>query len=291
MKFLTKFFVITRAWSFTMSFVSVSLATAIAAEDGKITFSLYALTLLGSFLVHGAANTLNDYLDLKNKIDSPGSPTALYRPHPVFTNILTRRQLLYFSLTLFFLSLVLGITLAILLSAWLWLLILAGFSIAIFYTAAPRGFKYIALGEAAVFLAFGPILMEGAYCIQRGYLSSRAFWISIPTGIWVALVLFANNLRDVESDLQCGIKTIPCMMSKTSALKAFTIASIIPYAIICILIFANILKPPSLAVFLSLPFTMQLIKDFNLNIPMDADSRASKCALIFGMLLLVTLLF
>ncbi len=291
MRFLTKFFVITRAWSFTMSFVSVSLAAAVAAEDTKIAFSLYALTLLGSFMIHGAANTLNDYLDFKNKIDSPGSPTALYRPHPVFNNILTQRQLLYFSLALFFLSLVLGIILAILFSAWLWLLILAGFSIAIFYTIAPRGFKYIALGEAAVFLAFGPILMEGAYCIQRGYLSSRVFWISIPVGIWVALVLFANNLRDVESDLQCNIKTIPCLMSKASALKAFAIASVIPYALICILIFANILKPASLAVFLSLPFTIKLINDFHNNIPLDSDSRASRCALIFGMLLLFTLLF
>jgi hypothetical protein len=42
-------------------------------------------------------------------------------------------------------------------------------------------------------------------------------------------------------------------------------------------------------VFLSLPFTIKLIKDFHNNIPMDSDARTSKCALAFGVLLLFSL--
>ena len=37
----------------------------------------------------------------------------------------------------------------------------------VFYTAPPLRYKYRALGEISVFLIWGPLMVEGAYFVQR----------------------------------------------------------------------------------------------------------------------------
>ncbi len=288
MKIFSNFFILTRAWSFTISAISISLATIVASNNTKITLSLYVLTLIAGLVFHGAANSLNDYLDLKNNTDTPKSPTALYRPHPVFSGLLTPKELLFFSVILFLCALILGCLFAIFISPCIWLLLITGSLIAIFYTTAPFGFKYKALGEVAVFLAFGPLLMEGAYYIQTANLSTRIFLMSIPIGLLTALVLFADNMRDFEFDLERGVKTLPIMVGKNNCVKFYAALSLSTYLFVCILIISGVLPITSLMVFICLPFSLKLIVEFNANIPNNAGEKTSQTTLLFGLLLIVS---
>lgn len=283
-------FIVTRAWSLNITFVSVTLGTLLAFQDGKISLALYFITLLGAFLFHAGANTLNDYLDLKNKIDTPEAPTALYRPHPVFTNLLKPSQLLLFSAFLMSASLIIGIFLAIFLTALIGLMILSGIFLAFFYTGGPRGLKYMALGEPVVFLAFGPLMIEGAYAVQRTAVSVRAFYVSLPIGVLVALVLLANNLRDLDFDAKSGIHTICTTLGRAKALTLYLFLSITPFALICLYMLLRILSWQALLVFFTLPLAVRLNREFFIKIPVNSDAKTSQLTFLFGLCLILALM-
>lgn len=279
----------TRAWSFNITFICVTLGTVLAGRQGKISLLLYGLTLLGAILIHAAANTLNDYLDFIHKVDTPQAPTALYRPHPIFTHLLTPLKLLKLSIALFAGAIVLGIALAIFRSPWLWLLLPFGLILAVFYTATPKALKYRALGEASVFLSFGPLLTEGAYGIQQQTLTLKVLLISLPIGFGVALILLANNLRDRTFDAQSGIKTIATLLEKKDVLKLYCFLSLLPYALVMLYILTGVLAPISGLVFIALPFSVRLAKEFFKDIPVNADAQQSQAAFLFGLLLILSL--
>ncbi|HAJ56271.1 MAG TPA: 1,4-dihydroxy-2-naphthoate prenyltransferase [Candidatus Omnitrophica bacterium] len=288
---LKNFIICTRAWSFNITFIPVTLGTALALREGGISFIFYAACLCGAILLHAAANTLNDYLDLKNKIDTPEAPTALYRPHPVFTNLLTPKELLRLSVCLFLSGAAIGAFFAFFVSPLIWLLLTCGFLLAVFYTATAHGLKYIALGEPAVFLAFGPLMVEGAYCIQRSSLSFKTLAVSIPIGIFASLILLANNIRDIEFDAASGIRTIGTLLGKSRALRLYAYLSFFPYLLVAVLVGAGVLKPVSMAVFLILPLNLKNIRAFSKKIPKDADAKTSQVTFLFGIFLILSIIF
>lgn len=284
-------FIVTRAWSFSISFISVTTGTILAWQEAAISPFLYIACLLGSILFHAGANTLNDYFDVKNKIDSPDAPTALYRPHPIFTNILSHKELFIFSFILLSLSLAMGLLLVLFRTAWLLPLILGGLFLAFFYTyRMPFGLKYFSLGELTVFLAFGPLMMEGAYAVQRNMLSWRVFYVSLPLGLLVALVLLANNLRDIDFDRKSGIKTISGLVGRKIGVNLYCAIALSTYLLILCYILAGILAWQGLLVLFSLPLALRLCNKFSQHIPITADAETSKLAFLFGLLLILALI-
>jgi heme O synthase-like polyprenyltransferase len=93
-KRIKDYFIATRPWSFTMSLISVSVGTLLAAEEGPILWGWYALVGIGIVCFHAAANVYNDYFDTRYQVDQPDSPTARYRPQPILTGMFTPAQVL-----------------------------------------------------------------------------------------------------------------------------------------------------------------------------------------------------
>jgi 1,4-dihydroxy-2-naphthoate octaprenyltransferase len=91
--------------------------------------------------------------------------------------------------------------------------VLAGY----FYTANPLSLAYIALGEATVFVFMGPVIVVGAYYVQREVFSLTPLLISLPVGCLVAAILQANNIRDLESDRAHGKKTLATVVGRHAA--------------------------------------------------------------------------
>ena len=87
-----KYFIAPRPWSFTMSLISVSVGTLLAAEEGSVSWIWFIVTAIGITLFHAAANLINDYFDTLYDIDQEDSPTAKYRPQPIISGMLTPRE-------------------------------------------------------------------------------------------------------------------------------------------------------------------------------------------------------
>ena len=286
---IKKYVIATRPWSFTMSFISVSVGTLLAAEDGYISWTWFSMTAIGIILFHAAANLINDYFDTLYKIDQQDSPTAKYRHQPILSGMLTPRQLLAEAGVLLVLTIAIGMTAAVDRS-WhiLWIGIIGLFT-SIFYTAGPVKFKYRALGEFAVFLMWGPLMIEGAYAVQRQALSVKAFYISIPFGVLVALVLFANNMRDIAYDSRHNVKTMSIMLGSRNSYILFTGLIILAYAYVLGMIITGIMSLWGLLIFLSLPKAVSLSKTFKKKIPDMADALTAQFDTVFGILLILAI--
>ena len=273
-----------------MSLISVTVGTLLAAEEGPIGWTWFAVTALGITLFHAAANVINDYYDTLYKIDQPDSPTAKYRPQPILSGMLTPRQLLWEAVILFALTFTIGVTTAFIRSYHVLWIGIIGLLTSIYYTAGPVKFKYRALGEFAVFMMWGPLMVEGAYAVQRQALSVKALYISIPFGILVALVLFANNMRDIDYDSRQNVKTLSIVLGSHRSYILFAVLIMTAYASVLGMIALGIMSLWGFLIFLSLPKALSLLKTFKEKIPDMADALTAQFDTVFGILLITAIL-
>ncbi|MHB8908982.1 MAG: UbiA family prenyltransferase [Syntrophales bacterium] len=286
---IRQYFIATRPWSFTMSLISVSVGTLLAAENGPVSWAWYLLIAVGITVFHAAANVINDYFDTRYQIDQADSPTAKYRPQPILSGMLTPRQLLGEAIVLFTLTFFIGMAASIFLSWHILWIGFAGFLTSVYYTAGPVKFKYRALGELAVFTVWGPLMIEGAYAVQRQALSPKAFIISVPFGIIVALVLFANNMRDRAYDSRQSITTISTLLGDRGSFRLFAGLIAVAYLYVLGMVLTGIMSAWGLLIFLSVPSAVSLLKTFKKEIPDMADALTAKFDTVFGILLILAL--
>jgi len=282
-------FLATRPWSFSMSAISVTIGSVWAMQK-SFSFSGYVLALVGMVSLHGGANLLNDYFDVKNEVDIPSSPTVQYRPHPLVENAVGLRQTLIFSLVLYGLGAVIGLYLTAT-RGWPILAIgVAGILTAVSYTAPPLNLKYHALGEPTVFLLWGPLAMMGAQYVQTQTISPAILLISIPFGILVGLVLLANNIRDMAFDAKQGIKTLPVLMGGARIRLIYGGLIALAFLGVTLMSLLGPLSPWSLLALLALPLAKPVFHIVSGDCPPDADARTAKLDTAFGVLLLMSLL-
>ncbi len=284
-----KYILVTRPWSFTMSLISVTVGTLLAAEEGPISGSWFTVTAVGIMLFHAAANVINDYFDTLYRIDQPDSPTVKYRPQPILSGMLTPRQVLWEAVILFSLTFAIGIATALIRSYHVLWIGIIGMLTSIFYTAGPVKFKYRALGEFAVFMMWGPLMVEGAYAVQRQALSVKALYMSIPFGILVALVIFANNMRDIDYDSRQKVKTLSILLGSRRSYVLFAGMITAAYAYVVGMMALGIMSLWGFLIFLSLPKAVSLLRTFRRKIPDMADALTAQFDMVFGVLLIAAI--
>ena len=286
---MKSYIIATRPWSFTMSILSVSVGALLAAESGPISWPWFAVTVVGIVIFHAAANVINDYFDTKYRIDQPDSPTAKYRQQPIISGLLSMRELYWEFVVLFGITSVIGVITAYFRTYHVLWIGLIGLLTSIFYTAGPVKFKYRALGELAVFMMWGPLMIEGAYAVQRHALSMKALYISIPFGTLVALVLFANNMRDIAYDSRRNVKTLSIMLGSEKSYILFAALIIAAYAYVLGMVLVGVLSWWGLLIFLALPKAFSLLKSLREKIPDASDAITAQFDAVFAVLLILAI--
>ena len=281
----------TRPWSFSMTAISVTAASLVALPTFNV--GLYIVTLLGMILAHAATNLINDYYDVKSGIDQPDAPTARYRPHPLVDGSLKAHHVMTESLILYALAGLIGVYLLVIRGWPIALLALIGGLASFTYTATPVQYKHRGLGELSVFLMWGPLMMLGSHYVQAGSFAqaSDVLWVSLPIGIWVALVLLANNLKDIRYDRRMGAETLGTLLGREGALGLFMALVVVVYLVTVLAIVAGALPIWSLLVFLSAPKAFRELRTLRKadEIPTDADPRTAQLSTQYGLLLIVSL--
>jgi len=272
-----------------MSAISVSVGSALAAIYGDFSWFLYLVTLIGTVFLHAATNLINDYYDVQSGVDTPEVATAQYRPHPLVEGKLEAGQVRAASYILYGLSILIGIYLAATRGwALMWIGLTGAFA-SLTYTAPPLKYKYSALGEISVFLMWGPLMVAGAFFVQRQEFNITAFWISLPFGVLVALVLLANNIRDIKHDRDKGILTLAIVLGQQKGILLYATLVVVAYLGIVWMSIFGPLYLWSLLVLVSLPLALRLLKQMKARVPADADARTAQLDTAFGVLLVISL--
>ncbi len=289
MNIYRNWFLASRPWSFSMTAISVSVGGALAARYGEFSWFLYLITLIGTVCLHAATNLINDYYDVQSGVDTQEVATAQYRPHPLVEGKLEAGHVRTAAYILYGLSTLIGIYLAAT-RGWelMWIGIIGAFA-SLTYTAPPLKYKYSALGEISVFLMWGPLMVAGSFFVQRQEFNTNAFWISLPFGVLVALVLLANNIRDITHDRNQGILTLAIILGPHKGILLYGALVVAAYlGIIWMSIFGP-LYLWSLIVLASLPLAIRLLRQMKAHVPADADARTAQLDTAFGVLLVISL--
>lgn len=246
-----------RPWSYTAAVIPVALGGVIAASENKLNVWLFVLVLIGSIAIQAGTNLMNDYYDYKKGADGPGK---LGMGGSIQRGDLNPRQIFTGGVLAFGIGIVIGLYLV-----WVsgpFILWLGLFSVAagFFYTAGPFALAYVGLGEVAVFIFMGPVMVVGSYYVQTGTVTLPVVLASLPVGFLVAAILHANNLRDLDSDKQLGKRTLATLLGRQGANAEYYFLVIGTYVSLVVLILLGIAPWLTLICGLTLPLAVNLMR-------------------------------
>jgi 1,4-dihydroxy-2-naphthoate octaprenyltransferase len=244
--------------SLLMSFLLVSLGTAAAIYEGFLNLTFYILAIVGVTLAQNAVNVLNDYHDFKTGVDARTMKTPFSGGSRfLVSGLIKPRSAFRFGITSLLLAIPIGVFFIILRGAMLLVIaIVAGISI-LFYTTT---FARVYLGEFLAGLNLGPLVIYGAYYVQAAGLSIGILAAGIAPGIMIAMVLYLNEIPDIEADAGAGRRNLPILLGRKRAAGIYAVVE--SFAVIWILIatLTGITPVPTLLALGCLPFALKAIR-------------------------------
>jgi len=258
---ISRWLISTRAAVLIMTFISAALAGLFALRDQGFQFLPWLALTLGLILAHASNNIFNDYTDFVRGVDKDNYYRNIYGAQPIASGLMTRRQhLTYFAVTAL-LALALGVYLI-----WntgftttAWFLLGLGAFFLLFYTWPLKG---MAMGELAVLIVWGPLMIGGGYYILTREWNWFVVLASLPYVLGVTTVIFGKHIDKLDMDQKKGIHTLPVVIGEKASRYAVLGMMIAPYLITLYLILARFFTPVMLIVFLALPSFLKIYPVF-----------------------------
>ena len=190
----------TRLPFLSATIVPVILGIVIAASQGSFDLLTAILTVIGASFVQLGLNVANDYFDAVQGADDVNvTPTQFSGGSRVIQyGLVSRRRMAAIAAAFYLAAAAIGLLLLALRPSTALLVIgVVGIVVSLAYTAPPLKLVYRGLGEVAVAIGFGPLMLLGAYVVQTGGVVTReAVVASLPIALLVALILYVNEIPD-----------------------------------------------------------------------------------------------
>jgi 1,4-dihydroxy-2-naphthoate octaprenyltransferase len=259
----------TRLPFLTATLVPVLLGILIAASHGSFDLVAAVLTIIGACFVQLGLNVANDVFDtLSGADDANVTPTQFSGGSRVIQyGLVSLRQMATLSTVFYVLAGLIGlILLATHGSTALLVIGVVGFIVSLGYTAPPLKFVYRGLGEIAVAIGFGPLMLLGAYVVQTGgALAWEPFVASIPVALLVALILYVNEIPDRRSDARAGKRTLPVRFSRTTVITGYNVAVAAAMVVIVAGVALGVLPVPVLLMLITIPLALRVSRGLDPN--------------------------
>ena len=113
--------------------------------------------------------------------------------------------------------------------------------------------KYIALGEVAVLIVWGPLMIGGGYYVITGAWDWNVILASLPYALGVTTVIFGKHIDKYQVDKDKGIHTLPVLLGERAARTLVVLMTGAQYLLVLYLVIIGFFTPVLLVVFLALP--------------------------------------
>lgn len=212
MGLLKRWFVATRAAVFVMTLFSALIGIILAIPNAHFDALNAVLVCPGLVLAHATNNLVNDWTDFKKGVDKDNYFRTQYGPQPLESGLLSERQLFGYIALTGGLAMMVGAVLIARseLQTLYWML--AGAFFVLFYTWP---LKYIGLGEPAVWIVWGPLIVLASSLVVSGDYSSTAIWVSCLYGIGPTTVVFGKHIDKLKEDTAKGVRTLPVQLGES----------------------------------------------------------------------------
>ncbi len=245
---ISRWLISTRAAVLIMTFISASIAGMLAARDGKFDFGLWLLLVVGLIMAHATNNLLNDYTDYVRGVDHNNYFRAQYGPQPLEHGLMTKRELLTYAAVTGSIALACGAYLVYARGPLALILLALGAFFVLFYTWP---LKYIGLGEVAVLLVWGPLMIGGGYYVITGVWSWTAVIASLPYALGPTTVIFGKHIDKFAEDKAKGIHTLPVILGERTSRLIVSVLMLLQYATVFYLVLTGYFTPIVLIVVLA----------------------------------------
>jgi 1,4-dihydroxy-2-naphthoate polyprenyltransferase len=247
---ISRWLIATRAAVLIMTFISAAIAGIMALRVGEFKLLNWALLALGLILAHATNNLLNDLTDYLRGVDKDNYFRAQYGPQPLTHGFMSTRQSWLYAAVTGLLALAAG---AALVAQWGWTalaLLGAGAFFVLFYTFP---LKYIGMGELAVLLVWGPLMIGGGYYVITGFWDWNVVLAGLPYALGVTGVIFGKHIDKLEGDKAKKIYTLPVLLGERSARLLLLGMTVLQYLLVFYLVITRFFTPAMLVVVLAYP--------------------------------------
>ena len=256
---ISRWLIATRAAVLIMTFISGAIAGILAYQNGMFHFWPWLLVTLGIILAHATNNLLNDYTDFSRGVDQDNYYRAQYGPQPLVHGLLTKSQLLTYAGVTGLLALACGAALIYYRGGYTLLLLGLGAFFVLFYTWP---LKYIAMGELAVLVVWGPLMIGGGYYVITGIWDWNVVIASLPYTLGVTGVIFGKHIDKLDMDRSRRIYTLPVLLREGPARFLLVAMLVLQYLAVLYLVLTGFFTPVLAIVLLALKTFFELLPIF-----------------------------
>lgn len=247
--FISRWLIATRAAVLVITLISSGIAGLLAVKEGNFDFLLWSLVTLGLLMAHATNNLLNDLTDHLKGADSGDSFRARYGVQPVEAGLMSIREVLLYAAGTGLVALLAGAYLAYARGLPVLILLAVGVFFVVFYTWP---LKYVGLGELAVLVVWGPLMIGGGYYTITGEWSWEVVLAGLPYALGTTAIIFGKHIDKLDADRRKGIRTLPVILGEKTARYAVLGMMALQYPLVVYLVITGFFTPVMLVVFLSL---------------------------------------
>ncbi|WP_080503544.1 1,4-dihydroxy-2-naphthoate polyprenyltransferase [Halococcus thailandensis] len=197
--------------------------------------------LVGALLIQIGTNFANDYYDAKSGVDSEDRDgfTRVTQSGLIGASEVRRAMIATFAL-----AIVLGSYLVFVGGLPIVIVGLSSVAAGILYTGGPYPYGWYGLGDLFVFVFFGLVAVSGTYYVQAAaFARSFPLWLppdtlplaavvaSLPAAGLSTNILIVNNLRDRETDMAAGKRSLAVLLGYRWSRAEFLLMTGMAYVI------------------------------------------------------------
>jgi len=248
---ISRWLIATRSAVLVMTFISAAIAGLLAARDGGFDLLLWLMVTVGLLFAHATNNLVNDLTDHLKGVDKDNYFRSQYGPQPLEHGLMTKSQVLLYTAVTGLIALAAGLVLVAARGEATLALLGAGAFFVLFYTWP---LKYIGMGEVAVIIVWGPLMVGGGYYVITGQISNAVLVASLPVALAATTVLFGKHIDKLDADAAKGIRTMPVLLGERNARYATIGMLTLEYVLVGALVWSGYMSWLLLSVLGALPW-------------------------------------
>jgi 1,4-dihydroxy-2-naphthoate octaprenyltransferase len=257
---VSRWLIATRSAVIIMTFTSAAFAGLLAYKFGAFDFLLFSLVAGGLCLAHATNNIINDLTDHYKGVDKDNYFRTQYGPQTIEAGFMSVRQMMVYAIVTGAAALAIGGYLVVLRGEIALMLLGAGAFFVLFYTWP---LKYIGMGEPAVLLVWGPLMVGGGFYIITGSWSNDVAVASIAYALGPTAVLFGKHIDKLEADEGKKIRTLPVLLGEKVSRYSVVGMLVVQLFVVAYLVGIGYFHPVMLIVLAAAPSLRRVFKIFS----------------------------
>ncbi|HET6444645.1 MAG TPA: prenyltransferase [candidate division Zixibacteria bacterium] len=234
---ISKWMIASRSAVLVITFISAAIAGILAIRQEKFDIVLWLIVTFGLLMAHATNNLVNDITDSWKGVDKGDDAfRSQYGPQPIEHGLLTTRQMLVYAAITGLIALAAGIYLVYARGGYTLLLLGLGVFFALLYTWP---LKHIGLGEVAVLLVWGPLMIGGGYYVITGEWSWEVTLAGLPYALGATTVIFGKHIDKLKMDKKRGLHTLPVILGDRNSRYVAIAMMVLQYVMVVTLVIAG----------------------------------------------------